>query len=132
MNTSDRSIALVDAALRRRFYFVPFFPDQPPIEGLLRRWLAREHPDLSWVADVVDEANRRLADRNASIGPSYFMRPNLSDVWVDRIWKHAVRPYVEEHFFGEDQRWAEFDINTLRQATAQSRLDEAGDDEEEP
>jgi 5-methylcytosine-specific restriction endonuclease McrBC GTP-binding regulatory subunit McrB len=114
MNTADRSIALLAAALRRRFYFVPFFPDEPPIKGLLRRWLDVNKPGLEWVADVVDDANRRLGDRNAGIGPSYFMRANLTEEWVDLIWEHAVLPYLGEHFFGEEERLAEFELNRLR------------------
>ena len=113
MNTADRSIALIDAALRRRFYFVPFFPDQPPVAGLLRRWLKRRQPDMVWVADVVDEANRRLGNQHAAIGPSHFMRPELTDDWVKLIWEHAILPYLQEQFFGEDERLDEFRLERL-------------------
>ena len=115
MNTADRSIALVDAALRRRFYFVPFFPDEPPIQGLLQRWLERHKPDLLWVAAVVDEANKRLDDRHIAIGPSYFMTPNLTEDWVDIVWKHQIAPYLEEQFFGERDRLREFELTKLRE-----------------
>jgi hypothetical protein len=118
MNTADRSIALIDAALRRRFHFVPFFPDAPPIEGLLRRWLRREEPGLEWVADRVDAANRLLGDRHAAIGPSHFMRLNLDDEWVERIWEFSIMPYVAEHLFGEEERLEEFTLQALaRSAT---------------
>ncbi len=114
MNTADRSIALVDAALRRRFYFVPFFPNEPPVEGLLRRWLQLNKPDLEWVASVVDQANERLNDRHAAIGPSHFMRPDLTERWVNLIWRHAVLPYLEELLLGEEDRLKDFDLTSLR------------------
>ncbi len=79
MNTADRSIALVDLALRRRFHFVEFHPDKAPVEGLLGRWLERNAPEMAWVADVMRRANGKLNDRQAAIGPSYFMKEDLDE-----------------------------------------------------
>ena len=118
MNTADRSIALVDLALRRRFYFVEFHPDSEPIKGVLRRWLKANANDMEWVADVVERANERLSDdRHAAIGPSYFMKDSLDEVAVERIWKHSVLPYIEERLFGESDRLGEFALDKLRGGT---------------
>ena len=114
MNTADRSLALMDLALRRRFYFVPFFPDEPPVEGLLRRWLADHQPHLFWVADVVDRANALLRDRHAAIGPSHFMRPDLTEEWVELIWEHSVIPTIAEQFFGDEEALADYQLDRLR------------------
>ncbi len=115
MNTADRSIALVDLALRRRFHFVEFHPGEWPVQGLLQRWLDRNVPGMEWVADVVDSANEKLGgDSEAAIGPSYFMRPGLDDEQVGLIWEHNVRPYVQEQLYGQPDRLAEFKLDTLR------------------
>ena len=122
MNTADRSIALVDLALRRRFYFVMFHPDEEPVKGVLRRWLQEKNPDSEWVANMVEEVNKKLKDdRHAAIGPSYFMKDVLNDVVVKRIWKHSVLPYIEERRFGRDEVAEEFDLDALRQETTPSR-----------
>ena len=119
MNTADRSIALVDLALRRRFHFVEFHPSFPPIHDLLRRWLARTEQDEKLVkelADVVDLANKRIADHQASIGPTYFMRKDkpLTWTWIRMIWDHNILPYIEERFFGDRAKLAEFKLDKLR------------------
>ena len=117
MNTADRSIALVDLALRRRFNFVEFHPDEDPIKGVLRRWLREKAPGMEWVADVVDRANEKLRDdRHAAIGPSYFMKEDLDEDAVRRIWKHSVLPYIEELLFGQGDRLGEFDLKMLWEA----------------
>jgi 5-methylcytosine-specific restriction protein B len=114
MNTADRSIALLDAALRRRFHFVAFFPDQPPIDGLLRRWLSHKRPGMEYVADLLDKVNGMLPDRHLQIGPSHFMTPRLDDEWLEKIWRGSVLPYIEEQFFDEPERVDAFRLERIR------------------
>ena len=116
MNTTDRSIALVDAALRRRFYFFGFFPDEPPIQGLLDRWLKENNPEAMWVADLVDVANHELKDRHLGIGPSYFMKKDtpLDENRVRFIWEQGVIPYIEEQCFGDEAELNKFVYDTLK------------------
>ncbi len=130
MNTADRSIALIDLALRRRFYFVEFHPDVEPVRGVLRRWLVAKHPGMEWVTDVVESANELLRDdRHAAIGPSYFMKDGLDDDMVERVWKHSVLPYVEERRFGGEQVAEEFDLERLkRQSSSSAQSEEGGED----
>ncbi len=128
MNTADRSIALVDLALRRRFYFVEFHPDNEPVKSVLRKWLKQRKLDnMEWVADVVEQANKLLEeDRHAAIGPSYFMKEDLDEDGVRRIWKHSVLPYIEERLFGDDNRLDEFDLDKLKVKAAQARKQKEG------
>ena len=122
MNTADRSIALVDLALRRRFYFVQFHPDDEPVKSLLREWLERNAEGMIWVADIVDRANRKLKeDRHVAIGPSYFMGTDdrgealvRDEDGVRRIWEHSVIPYIEEHLFGNLDGLDEWKFDALR------------------
>ncbi len=116
MNTTDRSIALVDAALRRRFYFFNFFPDEPPVKGLLGRWLEGNKPEANWVAGLVDLANGKLEDRHLGIGPSHFMNRDLplDEKRVRFIWEQAVIPYVEEQCFGDEDRLRKFAYDLLK------------------
>ena len=113
MNSADRSVALIDQALRRRFYFMPFFPDEPPVHGLLHRWLSAHKPELQWVADAVDRANALLPDRNAAIGPSYFLRSDLTEEWVHLIWEHSILPTIAEQLPDDPAALLPFHLDRL-------------------
>lgn len=139
MNTADRSIALVDLALRRRFHFVEFHPNRPPIQGLLARWLEKNRSDMSekdatavsQIAKVVDRANEKLDDHQASIGPTYFMPKDgrLDEDRIQKTWKHNVLPYIEERLFGDREKLADFDLETLRREVKgrKNSEDDSGD-----
>ncbi|MET7378359.1 AAA family ATPase [Streptomyces sp. NPDC005526] len=101
MNTADRSIALVDAAMRRRFAFVELSPRTEPTAGLLARWLRREGraPEP---ARLLDALNARIHDADFAIGPSYLMKPGVyRDGGLDRTWRTKILPLLEEHHYGE-------------------------------
>jgi 5-methylcytosine-specific restriction protein B len=106
MNTADRSIALVDAALRRRFHFIPFFPDDGEMAGLLQRWLQREKQP-TWVADLVEFVNAELVQElggpDLQIGPSYFMTDNV-EAKLPKIWKYNVEPLIQDQLFGQSSK----------------------------
>ena len=120
MNTADRSIALVDAAMRRRFAFVALDPATEPTKSLLARWSAA-HGLTSRAADLLVELNRRLADKDFSIGPSYFMTSTAPDAFsearLQRVWRTSVTPLLEEHFYGRwENREAQFALSALLRA----------------
>ena len=70
---------------------------------------------MEWVADVVERANEHLReDRHAAIGPSYFMKDNLDEDAVERIWKHSVLPYIEERLYGQQEDVEKFALVRLR------------------
>lgn len=110
MNTADRSVALVDAAMRRRFHFVPFFPHDGAMRGLLGRWLRAKGGRIS-IARFLDAVNVELRahlGEHLLIGPSHFMKTDLSDPALRRIWTYNVFPLIEEQLWGQQgevERW---------------------------
>jgi hypothetical protein len=118
MNATDRSVALVDQALRRRFSFV----EMPPDAAVLRAWL-RDHPPAGGervVEDVVrlfESTNARLrADLGPScqVGHSYFMVPQLDESRLRAVWQHQVRPLLEEYAALHPGRTVPLDLDDMR------------------
>ena len=142
MNTADRSIALVDAALRRRFHFVPFFPDSGPMAGLLGRWL--EHEDEpAWIGVLVDAVNDELkielGGSHLLLGPSHFMKEYGASAdeqhqRLRRIWKYNIEPFIEDQFFGDPGRIGHFRFNAVmgRHGPAPEPEADASDEGDDP
>ncbi|MFJ6943505.1 DUF4357 domain-containing protein [Streptomyces wuyuanensis] len=116
MNTADRSIALVDAAMRRRFAFVELSPRAEPTAGLLARWLKRDGRDPE-PARLLDALNALIDDADFAIGPSYLMKPGVyRDGGLERTWRTKILPLLEEHHYGEGlDVAARYGLDSLRE-----------------
>lgn len=107
MNTADRSIALVDHALRRRFAFIELLPQF----NILRQKLTDAvDVNVEKLIEVLERVNRQINDPHYSVGISFFMKPDLADHLED-IWRMEIEPYLDEFFFDQrdtvdEFRWA--------------------------
>ncbi len=109
MNTVDRSVAIIDAAMRRRFHFVPFYPDREPIGDVLTSVCA---DDEGWVAELVAAVNQELveafASRDHQLGASHFIRATRTVEGIRQVWEHSIEPLIEDQFFGQGERVSPF------------------------
>jgi 5-methylcytosine-specific restriction protein B len=106
MNTADRSIAMMDAAIRRRFSFIELHPTTEPVRGTLLRFLQSRKLDTT-PALLLDALNAAIDewDRDLMIGPSYFMKKAAqTPSGLRRIWKYELMPLLEEHYHGQLNR----------------------------
>ena len=115
MNTADRSIALVDHALRRRFSFVHLGPEY----GVLRQRLEADGLPAESLVLALQAINTDIADRNYEVGVSFFMGdgPDLKQ-HLRVIWEGEIEPYLEEYFFDQPEkvtshRWETLVADTL-------------------
>lgn len=104
MNTADRSIALMDTALRRRFQFIEMMPDS----DVLRKIHADKVEDLD-VAAMLDKINERITflyDREHTIGHAFFtgLKDDASLVKLQSIFEKSVIPLLQEYFYEDYQK----------------------------
>jgi 5-methylcytosine-specific restriction enzyme B len=132
MNTADRSIALVDTALRRRFRFVGLIPTKPPIDRVLSEWLTENGLDLE-PADLLESLNQEIGSEEFAIGPSYLMTGDGSAPELEVVWEHAIMPLLEEHYYGTGRDLeGDFGLSSLRKklaAEADAAAAETDDDQ---
>jgi 5-methylcytosine-specific restriction protein B len=126
MNTADRSIALVDAAIRRRFPFIEMHPSEDPVSGVLASYLKNVGGSLER-AELLAELNSQLTGklREFQIGPSYLMRDEAAtEEGLQRVWRYDILPLLEEQLYGthdREQVHANFGLDAIRQAVARKK-----------
>lgn len=115
MNTADRSIALVDHALRRRFAFIELRPEY----DVLRNWHRRNDTgfDAGGLASVLQQLNGAINDPHYEVGISFFLLRDVADQ-IEHIWRMEIEPYLGEYFLGRPDWRKEFGWDAVRARVA--------------
>lgn len=114
MNTADRSLALIDYALRRRFSFFEMNPGFDS-EGFKAYLKGKNNERLNELVELVKELNRQIATDDSlgqgfEIGHSYLCTGEIvTDEWLKEVVNYDILPMLQEYWFdnkSEVDRWA--------------------------
>lgn len=120
MNTADRSLAIIDYALRRRFCFVelePAFETEAFVSHLLLQGASEE---------LINKIKMRIGSINLEIekdvnlgkgfriGHSYFCNYVDTDKWYEEIIKYEIQPLIKEYWFDEEEKSKNYVNELLR------------------
>ena len=95
MNTADRSIALMDTALRRRFEFVEMMPEYDTLNQTIIGDI-----NVGEMLKTINERIEYLYDRDHTIGHAYFI--NVSDLkTLANVFKNKILPLLQEYFYDD-------------------------------
>lgn len=114
MNSADRSIALVDFALRRRFAFVRFDPEYDALVD----WLVSKGTDVGLAENIqvvmnsINIAIRTEYGQDYTIGHSYFLKDGLDIDSAYKVWSYEIYPTLEELCYRDEFRIRKILANT--------------------
>lgn len=115
MNTADRSLAMVDYALRRRFSFVRLRPEFES-ESFTNHLVEQGVPEglVERIVQRMTELNRIIQDDSKNLGPGFeighsFFVPaedeeGRDDTWYERVIRYEIEPLLHEYWFDQPQR----------------------------
>jgi 5-methylcytosine-specific restriction protein B len=100
MNTADRSIALLDIALRRRFDFQEMEPEYDQLDTLI------EDIDLAALLQRINDRLEYLIDRDHRIGHAYLLKIRTIEE-LNQAFENQIIPLIQEYFFDDLSRVAD-------------------------
>lgn len=103
MNTADRSIALLDTALRRRFKFTEMMPDSSMLANVVI-----DGVNISAMLTAINERIEAIYDRDHQIGHAYFLELMDSETIekLSNIFRDSILPLLQEYFYDD---WEKID-----------------------
>ncbi|MCM3513318.1 MAG: AAA family ATPase [Carnobacterium sp.] len=100
MNTADRSISMMDTALRRRFEFVEKMPDSDVIRENVGDNGIIDTVDVAEILDILNKRIRVLYDREHTLGHAFFIN-NQSMEDLQKTFENKILPLLQEYFYDD-------------------------------